>query len=73
MHKDAQHALSMGATRYSIETQVRLERELCRACDIDVFDEEVIDRMLDRIHDMAFPGPVAPPRLELAGGWDPRE
>jgi len=73
MHREAQRALSIGVTAYSLDRQITLERELVRACDLDCFDADAISYMLDQIHQMAFPDPTRPPRLVIEAAGDPRE
>jgi hypothetical protein len=66
MHREAQAALSHGETAWAISCQLELERELVRACDLDVLnDGDIIDRLLDELHSRAFPAPTRPPRLEI--------
>ena len=56
-------------TPFAIWMQIDLERELCRACDLDCFDDrEVIERLLDELHARAYPSPTAPPRLVVHDG-----
>jgi|SRR5689334_15730287 len=69
MHKDAQYLLAQGVTPAALDAQIELTRQICIALDLNVIDDEdVIEKMLDTIHERAFPGPIAPPRLTLEKG-----
>jgi hypothetical protein len=61
LHREAQHALSMGVTKWSMGLQIRLERELCRALDLDIFNGESIEAMLDHVHALTFPDATTRP------------
>jgi hypothetical protein len=69
LHRTAQHALAMGVTRYSIRAQIAVERALCQAYRLDIFnDQDTIERLLEELHMRAFPAPTRPPRLVVHDG-----
>jgi hypothetical protein len=75
LHREAQALLALGVSPAAIKSQVRLERALCAELELDPFDPEQMDRMLDAVHEMCWPDPRSrPARLAIEGwGADPRE
>jgi hypothetical protein len=73
LYKESQFALGHGETPWAVSVQVELEREMCRALSIDVWDRDMLEAMLDELHVRAFPDPTRPPRLEIEAPGDPRE
>ena len=73
MHKDAQYLLAQGLTKAAMNAQYALHRAILNTFDWDYFDDDdLVEKMLDRIHERAFPDPARPPRLVIEFS-DPRE
>ena len=53
-------------TPHSTRLQIRLEKALCRELNIDAFDRDMLEQMLDAVHERAWPDAVSrPARLTI--------
>jgi hypothetical protein len=55
MHIEAQALMVHGETPAAVDAWVDLLREVCTSLDVDCWDRELIDIMLDEIHCRARP------------------
>ena len=66
LHREVQAALVDGVTPYSTCLQIRLEKALCRELDLDVFDRDMLEHMVDAVHERAWPDAASrPARLTI--------
>ena len=74
MHIEAQALMVHGETPAAVDAWVDLLREVRTSLDVDCWDRDLIDIILDQIHCRAYPdASVRPARLVIEGGGDPRE
>jgi hypothetical protein len=76
LHREVQELLSQGGvSSYAIRMQIDLEREMCRALDLDIFDADMMDRMLDELHCRAWADAATRPERLVAydGDWGAME
>ena len=69
LHRECQAALVQGETPFAVGVWVDLFREVCTSLDVDCWDRDLIEIMLDEIHCRAYPdASVRPARLVIEGG-----
>ena len=61
LYRDTQAALAHGKTAHAVIAVVNLERAVCRSLDLDVFDRDMVEAILDELHCRAWPDPRTRP------------